>query len=58
MVWICEKGRGEVLGELGEVRVESVESCVMEDINLLGVEERVTQDRQMWRALIAHPTPS
>ena len=26
----------------------------MEDINLLGVEEHVVQDQQMWRAVIAH----
>ena len=30
----------------------------MEDMNLLGVEEHVAQDRWMWKAAIAHPNPS
>ena len=30
----------------------------MEDMNLLEVEEHVVQDRQMWRAVIAHSTLS
>ena len=50
------------MGEIGEVRVggrwpagrprKKWSDCVMEDINLLGVEEHVAQDRQMWRAFI------
>ena len=53
-----------MLGEVGEVRVGSRRlrkkwsDCVMEDINLLGLEERMTQDGQMWRAVIACPTLS
>ena len=30
----------------------------MEDTSLLGVEELVVQDRQMWKAVIPCPTPS
>ena len=68
MVWTCERGRGGVLGEVGEKRVggqrpaerprKKWSDCVMEDMNLLGVEEHVIQDRQMWKTVIAHPTPS
>ena len=32
--------------------------CVIEDMNLLGVEEHAVQDRRMWKAVITHPTPS
>ena len=32
--------------------------CVMEDMNLCGVEEYVKQDKQMWKAVTACPTPS
>ena len=59
-----KRGEGSVLGEVGEVRVGSRRlrkkwsDCVMEDINLLGLEERMTQDGQMWRAVIACPTLS
>ncbi|XP_063851530.1 uncharacterized protein LOC135094941 [Scylla paramamosain] len=31
--------------------------CVTEDMNLLGIEEHMEQDRQLWKAVIAHPTP-
>ena len=70
MVWSCEKGRGGggVLGEVGEKRVggqrpagrprKKQSDCVMEDMNLLSVEKHVVQDRQMWRAVIVHPTSS
>ena len=53
MVWTCEKGKGGVLGEVGVVRVvggdgwlagKKWSDCVMEDMNLLGVEEHVAQD--------------
>ena len=32
--------------------------CVMEDMNILGIEEYMAQDREMWRTVIARPTPS
>ena len=32
--------------------------CVTEDMNILGIEEYMVQDRQMWRTVIARPTPS
>ena len=51
MIWTCEKGRGGVLGEVGEVRVggqrpvgrprKKWSNCVMEDMNWLRVEEHV-----------------
>ena len=63
MVWTCEKGRGGVLDELGEVRVggrwpagrKKWSDCVMEKMNLLGVEEHVVQDQRMWRAVPIQP---
>ena len=68
--WLEHVKRAErgVLVEVGEVRVggqqpeekpwKKWEECVMEDMNLLGVEEHVAQDRQMWKAIIACPAPS
>ena len=32
--------------------------CVIEDMNLSGMERQVVQDRQMWNSVIAYPTPS
>mgnify|MGYP001800138913 CR=1 FL=1 len=57
-----------MLGEVGEVRVwkrrllgrprKKWNEYVMEDMNLLGVEEHVVQDRRLWGAVIARLTPS
>ena len=64
--WFGHVKRAE--GVLGEVRVsrrrplgrpkKKWSECVMEDMNWLGVEEHVAQDRRMWKAVIACPTPS
>ena len=32
--------------------------CVMEDMNLLGVEEHVVQDQRMWKVVIVRPPHS
>ena len=56
-----KRAKGSVLGEVGEVRVgpwKKWSDCVMEDMNLLGVEEHVVQDQRMWRAVIVHPPQS
>ena len=62
MVWTCEKDRGGALGKMWEVRVggqrlvgwprKKSSECMMEDLNLLGVEKHVAQDRHMWKAVL------
>ena len=57
-----------VLREVVEVRIggwqpvgrprKKWSGCVMEDMNILGIEEYMAQDREMWRTVIARPTPS
>ena len=53
---------------LGEVRVggrrpvgrlrKKWSECEIKDMNLLGVEEHVVQDRCTWKAVVSHPTPT
>ena len=62
-----ERAEGGVLQELREMRVEGQRPpgrpkkkwrrCVVEDMNTLGIEEHMAQNRQMWRKVIARPTP-
>ena len=62
-----KRAEGSLLYEVGEMRVEGQrpvgrpkkrwKDCVMEDMDLLGIEERMAQDRQRWKAAIARPTP-
>ena len=56
------------MGEVGEVinggrrpvgrPRKMLSECVMEDMNLLGVEKHVVQNRHMWRAVNTCSTPS
>ena len=46
-----------VIGVTG-VQTCALPICVMEDMNLLGVEEHAVQDQWMWKAVITCPTPS
>ena len=58
---------GGPLGEVEEIRVEGRSPVgrprkrwskyVMEDMNLLGIDENMAQDRQLWKAVIASRTP-
>ena len=55
MVWTCEKGRGGVLGKVGDESWGGQQpagrpsrnkwsDCLMGDMNLLGVKEHLVQD--------------
>lgn len=58
---------GNMLREVGVVRVEgrrpvgrprkTWRRCVMEDMNSLRIGEDMAQNRELWRAVIARPTP-
>ena len=45
-------------GQREDLGKSSVSDCVMEDMNLLGVEKHVVLDRRMWRAVITCLIPS
>ena len=58
---MCEKSTRSVMGEVrvgGQLLVRKWSECVMEDMNLLGVEEHVVQDdgcgKQSWPIQILH----
>ena len=63
-----KRAEGSVLNEEVDLRVtgrrpvgrpkKKWNSCAMEDMNILGIAEHMTQDRQLWRTVIARPTPS
>ncbi|MPC27829.1 hypothetical protein E2C01_021013 [Portunus trituberculatus] len=50
--------RGVEQGGGGEGRPKKRwRECVMEDMNLLGIDEHMAQDHQLWKAVITCPTP-
>ncbi len=61
-----ERAREGVLSEVREMRVggrwpvgrprKKWSECVREDMNVLGTEEEMAQDRKMWRTVITRPT--
>ncbi len=61
-----ERAREGALSEVREMRVgerrpvgrpqKKWSECVREDMNVLGIEEDMAQDQEMWRAVIARPT--
>ena len=62
-----ERAREGALSEIREMRVvgrwpvgrprKKWSECVREDMNVLGIDEDMAQERKMWRTVIAHPTP-
>ncbi len=62
-----KRAREGALGEVREMRVggrrpvrrprKEWSECVREDMNVLGIEEDMAQNWEMWRTVIARPTP-
>ena len=58
---------GSLLNEVEEMRIvgrrpvgrpkKNWRACLTEDMNTLGIEEYMAHDRQLWKAVISHPTP-
>jgi len=61
------RAEGSLVKEVEEVKIggkRPVErpkkkwgACLIEDMITLRTEEHMTQDRQLWKAVITHPTP-
>ena len=57
MVWTCKKCRRQFVEAVGKPK-KKWRACLIDDINTLGIEEHMTKDRQLWKAVITSPTPS